>query len=39
MLPYALKRLEAKGLAGRINWPRFLKAVEEQSGAPVDVTR
>ncbi len=39
MLTYALKKLEAKGLASRINWPRFLKAVEEQSGAPVDVTR
>ncbi|OGR09315.1 MAG: hypothetical protein A3K23_02750, partial [Desulfobacca sp. RBG_16_58_9] len=39
MLKYALKRLQGKGLAGRINWHRFLRAVEEQSGAPVDITR
>jgi hypothetical protein len=26
-------------LAGRINWLRFLKAVEEQTGAPVDISR
>ncbi len=39
LLHYALGRLESKGLAGRINWLQFLKAVEEQSGAPVDISR
>jgi L,D-transpeptidase ErfK/SrfK len=39
MLPYALRKLDAKGLVGRINWTKFVQAVEEQSGAPVDITR
>ena len=39
MLQYAIKRLQDGGLAGRINWLRFLKAVEEQTGAPVDISR
>jgi len=39
MFNYALKKVEAKGLAGRINWTRFLRAVEERTGAPVDITR
>jgi len=39
MLPYALKKLEAKGLAAQINWTKFLRAVAEQSGAPVDITK
>jgi L,D-transpeptidase ErfK/SrfK len=39
MFQYALKKVEAKGLAGRINWLKFVKAVEEQSGAPLDITR
>jgi len=39
MLKYALKRLQGKDLAGRIHWYRFLQAVEEQTGAPVDITR
>jgi L,D-transpeptidase ErfK/SrfK len=39
MLRYARNRLQEKGLAGRINWSRFLQAVEEQTGAPVDITR
>jgi L,D-transpeptidase ErfK/SrfK len=39
MFQYALKKLESKGLSGGINWLQFLKAVEEQSGAPVDITR
>ena len=39
MLRYAMKRLQDGGLAGRINWLRFLKAVEEQTGAPVDISR
>lgn len=39
MFNYALKKLEARGLAGRINWTRFIRAVEERTGAPVDITR
>jgi L,D-transpeptidase ErfK/SrfK len=39
MLRYAIKRLQDKGLAGRIDWRRFLKAVEEKNGAPLDITR
>jgi len=39
MLQYAMKRLQARDLAGRINWTRFLQAVEEQTGAPVDISR
>jgi L,D-transpeptidase ErfK/SrfK len=39
MLQYAMKRLQSKDLAGRINWYRFLQAVEERTGAPVDITR
>jgi L,D-transpeptidase ErfK/SrfK len=39
MLHYAIKRLQARDLAGRINWTRFLQAVEEQTGAPVDISR
>ncbi|HEY9073077.1 MAG TPA: hypothetical protein VIN67_03005 [Desulfobaccales bacterium] len=39
MLKYAMQHLEDHNLAGRINWPKFLQAVEEQSGAPVDITR
>jgi L,D-transpeptidase ErfK/SrfK len=39
MLRYAMKRLQDKGLGGRINWYSFLKAVEERTGAPVDITR
>jgi L,D-transpeptidase ErfK/SrfK len=39
MFSYAVKKLESKGLATRINWLKFVKAIEEQSGAPVDITR
>jgi L,D-transpeptidase ErfK/SrfK len=39
MLKYAITRLNNRGLAGRINWTKFLRAVAEQSGAPVDITR
>ncbi|MGB8991794.1 MAG: L,D-transpeptidase family protein [Desulfobaccales bacterium] len=39
MLQYAVKRLQDRDLAGRINWHRFLRAVEERTGAPVDITR
>ncbi len=38
MLPYAVQKVESRGLAGKINWRRFLKAVEEQTGAPVDIS-
>jgi L,D-transpeptidase ErfK/SrfK len=38
MLQYALKRLRERGLADRINWLRFLRAVEESTGAPVDIS-
>jgi L,D-transpeptidase ErfK/SrfK len=38
MFQYSLKKVESKGLSGRINWLQFLKAVEEKSGAPVDIT-
>ncbi len=33
------KRLNDRNLARQINWPKFLQAVEEQSGAPVDISR
>ena len=39
MMHFAIKRLQDHGLAGRINWNRFLQAVEEKTGAPVDITR
>jgi L,D-transpeptidase ErfK/SrfK len=39
MLQYAVKRLQERDLAGRINWPRFLQTVAESNGAPVDITR
>jgi L,D-transpeptidase ErfK/SrfK len=39
MLQYAIKRLEERNLAGRIDWLKFLKAVAEQSGAPLEITR
>jgi L,D-transpeptidase ErfK/SrfK len=39
MLRYAMKRVQDKGLAGRVNWTRLIQAVEEGSGAPVDITR
>jgi len=39
LLQYAMKRLQDRNLAGRINWTRFLQAVDEQTGAPVDITR
>ncbi len=39
MLQYAMKRLQGKDLAVRINWHRFLQAVEERTGAPVDISR
>jgi len=39
MFRYALRKLESKGLSGQINWLKFLKAVEEQSGAPVDISK
>jgi L,D-transpeptidase ErfK/SrfK len=39
MFQYSLKKLESKGLASRINWVKFIRAVEEKSGAPVDITK
>jgi L,D-transpeptidase ErfK/SrfK len=39
LLSYAMNKLESHGLGARINWPKFLQAIEEQSGAPVDITR
>ena len=39
MLQYAMKRLQDRDLAGRIDWNRFLRAVEEKTGAPVDISR
>jgi len=39
LFQYTLKKLEAKGLAGRINWVKFLRAVEERNGAPVDISK
>jgi L,D-transpeptidase ErfK/SrfK len=39
MLQYAIKRLHDRSLTGRINWDRFIRAVEEKTGAPVDISR
>ncbi len=39
MFLYALHKVEARGLGTKINWTRFLQAVEERSGAPVDISR
>lgn len=39
MLQYAIKRVQDRNLAGRIDWHRFLQAVEEKTGAPVDISR
>jgi len=39
LLQYAIKRLHDRNLAGHIDWLRFLKAVDEQTGAPVDISR
>ena len=38
MLKYAMKRIQDHNLAGRINWLKLMQAVEEQSGAPVDIS-
>jgi L,D-transpeptidase ErfK/SrfK len=39
MRQYALKKLSDQGFAGQINWNRFLRAAEESTGAPVDISR
>jgi len=39
LLKYAVTRLSEQGLAGRISWTKFLRAVEEKSGAPVDISK
>ena len=39
MLQYATKKIEERGLSRRIDWPKVLKAVAEESGAPLEITR
>jgi L,D-transpeptidase ErfK/SrfK len=39
MLQYAIKKVQDRILAARIDWTRFLRAVEEKTGAPVDISR
>ena len=39
LMKYALSRLSDRGLAGRVNLTKFLRAVEEKSGAPMDITK
>jgi len=39
MMKYAITRLNNKGLSDQVNWTKFLQAVEEQSGAPVDISK
>jgi len=39
LLQYAMKKLQDQNLDSRINWSKFLQAAEEQSGAPVDISR
>jgi len=39
LLQYAVKKVADRGLSGQINWTRFLQAVEETTGAPVDISR
>ncbi len=39
MLQYAVKKLRDRGLTAQVNWTKFLRAVEERTGAPVDITR
>jgi L,D-transpeptidase ErfK/SrfK len=39
MMKYAIGRASDSGLARHINWAKFLRAVEEQNGAAVDITR
>ncbi len=39
MLRYAIKKVQDHGLGRQIDWLKFLQAVEEQSGAPVDISR
>ncbi|MBM4288086.1 MAG: L,D-transpeptidase [Deltaproteobacteria bacterium] len=39
LLQHAIKQVEARQLGDRINWSRFVRAVEERNGAPLDITR
>jgi L,D-transpeptidase ErfK/SrfK len=39
LLKYAVNRLIDRRLAGQIDWHKFLRAVEEQNGAPVDISK
>ncbi len=38
LLQYAIQKLHDRNLASRINWNRFLRTIEERTGAPVDIT-
>jgi L,D-transpeptidase ErfK/SrfK len=39
MLQYAVKKIQDRNLARIIDWHRFVQAVEEKTGAPVDISR
>ena len=39
MLQYASKKLQERNLSSRIDWAKFLQAVEEQNGMAVEVSR
>jgi L,D-transpeptidase ErfK/SrfK len=39
MLQYAMKKIQDRNLARIIDWNRFVQAVEEKTGAPVDISR
>jgi L,D-transpeptidase ErfK/SrfK len=39
MLHFAIKKAQERKLAALINWNRFIQTVEEQTGAPVDISR
>ncbi|MDD3579897.1 MAG: L,D-transpeptidase family protein [Desulfobacca sp.] len=39
MLLHARELINTQQLAHLINWPRFLRAIEEETGAPLDISR
>jgi L,D-transpeptidase ErfK/SrfK len=39
MLQYAMQQVHDRSLNSRIDWHRFLRTVEEKTGAPVDISR
>ncbi len=39
MLRYTIKKVQDHNLTRQINWLKLMQAVEEQSGAPVDISR